>query len=119
MPLVNVMVNGRAYTLACDEGEESHLKGLATSVDAKVKELLSSVGHVGDQRLLLMASLLVADEHRDAMTRLEEKDREIDALRRVHAGLGEEATKAEAIAAQTLNDAARRIEDIAARLASA
>ncbi len=25
MPLVNVMVNGRAYTIACDEGEEDHL----------------------------------------------------------------------------------------------
>ena len=24
MPLVNVMVNNRAYTIACDEGEEDH-----------------------------------------------------------------------------------------------
>ena len=29
MPLVNVMVNGRAYTIACDEGEEDHLRELA------------------------------------------------------------------------------------------
>jgi cell division protein ZapA len=29
MPLVNVMVNSRAYTIACDEGEEDHLKALA------------------------------------------------------------------------------------------
>ncbi len=26
MPLVNVMVNSRAYTIACDEGEEEHLQ---------------------------------------------------------------------------------------------
>ena len=35
MPLVNVMVNGRAYTIACDEGEEGHLKELAAHVDEK------------------------------------------------------------------------------------
>jgi len=29
------MVNGRAYTIACDDGEEDHLRELATIVDAK------------------------------------------------------------------------------------
>ena len=47
MPLVNVMVSGRAYTIACDEGEEEHLKELAAHVDGKVRELLESVGQVG------------------------------------------------------------------------
>ena len=51
MPLVNVMVNGRAYTIACDEGEEDHLRELAAMVDAKAREVLSSVGQVGDARL--------------------------------------------------------------------
>ncbi len=37
MPLVNVMVNGRAYTTACDDGEEDHLKELAAHVDAKAR----------------------------------------------------------------------------------
>ena len=41
MPLVNVMVNNRAYTIACDEGEEEHLKELAAHVDAKTREVLS------------------------------------------------------------------------------
>ena len=38
MPLVNVMVNGRAYTIACDDGEEDHLRELAGIVDAKMHE---------------------------------------------------------------------------------
>ena len=63
MPLVNVMVNSKAYTIACDEGEEDHLRQLAAIVDGKVRELLGSVGNVGDLRLLLMAALLIADEH--------------------------------------------------------
>ena len=59
MPLVNVMVNSRAYTIACDEGEEEHLKELGAEVDHKVQELLGSVGQVGDQRLILMSALLL------------------------------------------------------------
>src|ERR1700750_306064 len=65
MPLVNVMVNNRAYTIACDDGEEGHLKELAAHVDAKAREVLESVGQVGDARMLLMAALLIADEHHD------------------------------------------------------
>src|ERR1700739_1500493 len=53
MPLVNVMGNSRSYTIACDEGEEPHLKELAAHVDAKVKELIGTAGQVGDQKLLL------------------------------------------------------------------
>ncbi len=71
MPLVNVMVNGRAYTIACDDGEEDHLRTLAATVDAKAREVLSSVGLVGDTRLLLMAALLMADEYHAAVTKLE------------------------------------------------
>ena len=71
MPLVNVMVNNRAYTIACDEGEEDHLKELAAHVDAKTREVLSSVGQVGDSRAILMAALLIADEHHEALGKLE------------------------------------------------
>ena len=43
MAVVNVMVNGRAYTIACDDGEEEHLRDLAGHVDARVRELLSAM----------------------------------------------------------------------------
>ena len=59
------MVNSRAYTIACDDGEEEHLKELAAHVDAKAREVLGSVGQVGDARMLLMAALLIADEHHE------------------------------------------------------
>src|ERR1700689_49986 len=74
MPLVNVMVNSRAYTIACDEGEEEHLKELAAHVDSKVRELLGSVGQVGDQRLLLMAAVLITDELFEAPRRASSPD---------------------------------------------
>ena len=84
MPLVNVMVNARAYTIACDDGEEDHLKQLATYVDGKVRELMESVGQVGDARLLLMAALLLADECFDANAQLEAKGKQLGDLEGSH-----------------------------------
>lgn len=119
MPLVNVMVNSRAYTIACDEGEEAHLKELAALVDAKVSEVLSSVGQVGDSRLLLMAALLIADEHHAAMTRLDASSRAAGDLEGVRGALEARVALAERNAAEALENAAQKIEDIAARLAAA
>ena len=115
MPLVNVMVNGRAYTIACDDGEEGHLKELANHVDVKAREVLASVGQVGDVRMLLMAALLIADEHHDMSGKVASGT----------AGEGEKQTlhlraeAAESAAADVLESAAKRLEDIAARLAHA
>jgi cell division protein ZapA len=119
MPLVNVMVNGRAYTIACDEGEEEHLKALAGDVDVKVRELLGSVGQVGDQRLILMAALLIADEHHVARTQLESVKRELAEEKAAREELGGRAEKAEGIAANALENAVKRIETIAAKLKAA
>lgn len=116
MPLVNVMVNGRAYTIACDEGEEDHLKELAAEVDAKVRELLGSVGQVGDQRLILMAALLLADERHAAAVKLEQARTELAAERGAREELNGRMEKSEAIAADVLENAVRRIEDITAKL---
>ena len=113
MPLVNVMVNSRAYTIACDEGEEEHLKDLAAHVDAKAREVLGSVGQVGDTRLLLMAALLIADEHLDMSGKAGAGAESEKQSMHLHAEAAESAT------ADMLESAAKRLEDIAARLAHA
>src|ERR1700744_3512195 len=84
MPLVNVMVNARAYTIACDEGEQEHLKELAAHVDAKVRELIGSVGQVGDQKLMLMAAVLITDELFEARSRHDghaKKSKELESVK--------------------------------------
>jgi cell division protein ZapA len=119
MPLVNVMVNNRAYTIACDNGEEDHLRSLAEHVDVKVKELLSSVGQVGDQRLLLMAALLIADEHHEAANQLHLRTQELGELVGNHESVTGLLAKSEAVAADALEAATQRLTDIAGRLAQA
>ncbi len=73
MPQVDVNINGRRYQIACDEGQEEHLSQLAEYVDKRVQELVGAIGQVGDARLLVMTSLLVADELSEAYSALEEK----------------------------------------------
>ena len=62
MAQVDVTINGRDYQIACDDGQEDHLGQLGEYVDRRVKELATTVGQVGDSRLLVMVSLLIADE---------------------------------------------------------
>jgi cell division protein ZapA len=119
MPLVNVMVNNRAYTIACDEGEEAHLKELAGHVDVKAREVLASVGQVGDTRMLLMAALLLADEHHDMAAKVTAGTEAVSASSGENHSLHLRAEQAEGAAADALESAAKRIEDIAARLAHA
>ncbi|HXC56013.1 MAG TPA: cell division protein ZapA [Rhizomicrobium sp.] len=119
MPLVNVMVNSRAYTIACDDGEEDHLRELAVHVDGKVKELLSSVGQVGEQRLLLMAALLIADEHHEVAAQLHLRTQELGSLSGTHEDVSGKLAQAQGAAADVFEAASLRLEDIAGRLAQA
>ncbi len=126
MAQISLMVHGRSYQVTCDDGQEGHLLKLAEYIDRKVGELEGSVGQVGEQRLLFMSCLLVADELFDAR-------RQIDGLKTGDvplgqaAGYGATAKSAPAAGAgagderatQALEACAQRIEAIAARLQEA
>lgn len=119
MALVNVMVNSRAYTIACDDGEEDHLRELASHVDAKVREVLETVGQVGDQRLMLMAALLMADEAFEANQRLEVRRKELGDLAGTHEAMSERLQQSEDAAVAALEAAAKRAEALVAGLSQA
>lgn len=59
---VAVTVNKRTYRIACGDGEEVRLAALADHVRQRVDTLAAAHGRAGDDRLLLMAALLLADE---------------------------------------------------------
>jgi cell division protein ZapA len=71
MGQVSVTLNGRTYRLACDDGEEERLIELAAHVKERVEQLTLEFGQVGYDRLLLMTSLLIADELWDTRKALE------------------------------------------------
>jgi cell division protein ZapA len=105
MAQVEVTINGREYRIACDDGQEGHLEGLAAYVDRRVSELVSAVGQVGEARLLVMVSLLIADELSETFASLETG--------------GAAAGEASERLAQATEALAEKIENIAARLEAA
>lgn len=115
MPLVNVLINGRAYTVACDEGEEERLREISVLFDKKVRELVGSVGQAGDSRLLVMAGILVCDELSEALARLDQIEKELAALKQK---LDDDNFEGEKVLAETIEKAAARLETIAARVVS-
>jgi len=65
MSNVTLEIAGRRYTIACAEGEEQHIEGLGAAIDAKLRQLDSLNGQ-SPERILLYASLLLADELHEA-----------------------------------------------------
>ena len=88
MAQVEIMVNGQSYRIACEDGQEQRLGDLARMVDAHVGDLVEQVGQVGHTRLLVMASLLVADELidlREAANEISEDGADIASMRAIEA----------------------------------
>jgi cell division protein ZapA len=62
MAEIDVFIAGRAYKVACRDGEEDSLRKAAALVDAKSREALAGLGTLSEARQLLFASLLLADD---------------------------------------------------------
>jgi len=58
---VDLIIAGRAYRVACRDGEEEALRSAARLVDSKSREALAGLGTLSEARQLLFAGLLLAD----------------------------------------------------------
>jgi cell division protein ZapA len=65
MAQVTVRINGYAYTVGCEDGQEAHLQAMAEAVDRRVDSIKALGGQSGEARLLALAALLMADEIHD------------------------------------------------------
>lgn len=59
---VELTIGGRAYRLACRDGEEAELRAAASLLDSRVSALMQAHGAIAEPRLLLMAALIVSGE---------------------------------------------------------
>lgn len=120
MARVVITINGRSYEVACDDGEEEHVRRLGQFVDRRVGELTQTVGQVGEVRLLMMASLTIADELAEVYAQLAaERQRDAGAASVDESAAAREAEAMEAIAGSIgaeIAALAERIESVAARL---
>ncbi len=62
MAQVTVKINGYAYTVGCQDGEEDHLVAMAAEIERRIDSIKAVAGQTGEARMLVMAALLMADD---------------------------------------------------------
>jgi cell division protein ZapA len=113
MPEVNVEINGRKYRLACEEGQEAHLLGLADRFNKHIDQFKDGFGEIGDNRLTVMAGIAVMDELAEAERKIQRLQQDIVELTRAGEELTAESEDLERRFAKRLNEVARKVEAIA------
>ncbi len=119
MSQVTVTINGKTYRMACDDGQEHHLAGLAERLNASIEQLRERFGEIGDQRLTVMAAITFADQFTEAASRLRRIESEVAALQQVREEIVQQQAAAEADTAAAINTIAERIEGLASRISGA
>lgn len=104
---VNLMINGRAYSITCDDGQEQRVNNLGLYVDSRVKEIAKAGAATNETHLLVLASLMLADEVYD--------------LREGVAPVanGANQNEDEALVISAIDSLAERIDTIASRIQEA
>jgi len=101
---VEVKIHGKHYVVSCPDGKEAQIGRLAKYIDECTQEIDSGRGQMPETQLLVLASLMIADEMAELYNELEDMRR---------AGRESEATSAE------IDAVAERIDALTARLKQA
>jgi len=72
MAQVTLRINGYAYVIGCQDGEERHLEAMAAEVNRRIDGVRAAAGPSGEARMLVMASLLMADDLFETRAKLQE-----------------------------------------------
>ena len=107
MAQVTIRINGYAYTVGCEDGQETHLEQMAAEIEQRITSIKAIGGQSGEARLLMLAALLLADELHDILKAAAEKPVE------------EAPPKPDAEKRAKLRRLAARAEEIAADLTDA
>ncbi len=102
MAQLTIKINGYAYTVGCEDGQERHLLQMAEDIETRIDSIKALGGQSGESRLLVLAALLLADELHDQKKMLTNLQSELARL-----------PQAEAEARRRLARLADRAEEIA------
>ena len=117
MAKVSILINGRKYALGCDDGEEERLQRLGQKLDDRLTMLANQFGQIGDLRLMVMAGITMMDELDELQSNVTaQAERMAVDMRKQSENAQKHAVQVEAKAADALNDTAKRIEAMVARL---
>jgi cell division protein ZapA len=117
MSALRITIGGREYQVACDDGQETHLKNLARLLDERVRSIGGGNGRISEPQLIMLAGLMLTDELEDAKREMAQLRGDIR-----HNSQSFEINKQiemEGAIAATIHDIAARVEAIAGELEKA
>jgi|TARA_B100000959_G_scaffold190611_1_gene199294 cell division protein ZapA len=80
MANVNIKFNGKEFLLSCENGQEEHLENLSLHLNEKFNNLKSTLGNIGENKLLLITSITVMDEYFETKKKVDQKITELKNL---------------------------------------
>jgi len=113
MPDVTINIGGRSFIVACQPGEEPYLQSASGLLDTEAQKLSAAGARLTQDRMLLMAGLMLADKS----ISLQEDVKKLEAELATQQGVIEELQARGATAAAPAPDTGlqQRIEDFAGR----
>ena len=80
MANVNIKFNNKEFLLSCEDGQEEHLEELSFHLNEKFNKLKSSLGNIGENKLLLITSISTMDEYFETKKKVDQKMGELKDL---------------------------------------
>ena len=112
MANVNIKFNNKDYLLSCDDGQEESLKKLTSFLDKKYSELKKKLGNIGENKLLLITSIKLIDEHFNLRQKITEQKSKLDQLSLRFNELKSLAVKYKDVKEIEINDLNKKIVEI-------
>tara|TARA_Y100000022_G_C13161647_1_gene334261 strand:+ start:25 stop:468 length:444 start_codon:yes stop_codon:yes gene_type:complete len=80
MANVSIKFNGKEFLLSCEDGQEEHLEELLIQINQKFNNLKNDLGHLGENKLLLITAVKVMDEYYETKKKVDQKKDELKKL---------------------------------------
>ena len=78
MPEVAINIGDKKFTVTCQPGEESALEAAASLLNDEASFLVSEIGQLSEQKLLLMSGLMLADKMTSQSEKLAKAEKALD-----------------------------------------
>ena len=82
MANVNIKFNNKEFLLSCEDGQEEHLEELSIHLNEKFNNLKSSLGNIGENKLLLISAITTMDEYSETKKKNRSKNKRIKKFNR-------------------------------------
>ncbi|TYC60485.1 cell division protein ZapA [Rhodobacterales bacterium] len=113
MAQITVTINGKSFRMACDDGEEDRLQGLAGRFDGWIHELKGAFGEIGDQRLTVMAGIMATDQLSELERRVARLEEQLADAEQQQVAALDDMSHNEKELSRAVHTAAARIESLA------